>query len=62
MEIAQLGESIYNNQMQQSMYLCHSTICLKYGSIEHFGKAKAKDYIKATHDFAHLHPPSICPY
>ena len=31
MEITQLCKSTYNNQLQQSIYLCHRETCLKYG-------------------------------
>ena len=61
METAQLCKSTYNNQLQQSIYLCHVTerclkygrcTSLKYGRCIHFGRAKVK-----SHTMMHTYTP-----
>ena len=52
MEIAQLYKCAHNNQLQQSINLCHKSLpYLKYGRLTHFSR---------SHD-AHLYPLTIVP-
>ena len=54
MEKAQLYKSAYNNQLQQSIYLCYKRKILQVRVTMAWSKVKSRSH----HDAAHLHPPT----
>ena len=51
-----LCKSIYNNKLQQSIYLCHKRTMSQIWQVTHFGRAEVKG-----HTMIHTYPPNQCP-
>ena len=46
MEIPQLSKTTFNNQLQQSTYLCDARSMSKFGRSTHFARAKVEGHTK----------------